>query len=121
MIVRQIPLNDAAIKAMQPAVERDGHDWLQIIEWLNSGCAAVWSIGDVGYVLTLANGDDEIEVLLGGGMDARRCAGPWETAVLNHPAHRGKTLRLEGRKGWQKIFKTWELRADGALYRRVGE
>lgn len=120
MNVRQIALDDRAFLALNPAVQLDGHDWLKICEWLNTGCATIWKIGESGYVMTLANGDDEIEVLLGGGRDAKACAGPWEAEMLRRPEHRGMTLRLEGRKGWQRIFKDWEMRADGALYKRVG-
>lgn len=118
MNVRQIALDDRAFLALNPAVQLDGHDWLQICEWLNTGCATIWKIGESGYVMTLANGDDEIEVLLGGGRDAKACAGPWEAAVKAHPAHKNKTLRLEGRKGWRRIFPHWEER-DGVLYMKV--
>ena len=120
MIVRRIALDERAWLALTPAVKRDNHDWLKIARWLDEGCAAVWSIGDVGYVLTLSNGDDEIEVLLGGGRDAKRCAGPWEAAMLAHPAHKGKTMRLEGRKGWKRIFPHWKER-DGVLYMKVAD
>lgn len=118
MKVEIVPLDDRAFLALDPAARRDGHDWIEICDWLNTGCAAVWKIGESGYVLTLANGDDEIEILLGGGENARACAGPWEEAALAHPAHRGKTLRLEGRKGWRRIFRHWDER-DGVLYKEV--
>lgn len=114
------PLDELAVAALNPAVERDGHDWAQIVEWLNDGCAQVWQINGTGYVLTLANGDDEIEVLLGGGKDAKGCAPVWEAAMHQYPAHRGKTLRLEGRKGWRRIFSHWDER-DGVLYMKVAD
>ena len=113
-------LDDRAFLALNPAAQRDGHDWLQLCEWLNDGSARVWKIGETGYVLTLANGDDEIEILLAGGSNARACIGPWEAAMTAHPAHQGKTLRIEGRKGWRRFLPHWEERADGALYLSVG-
>lgn len=120
MNCRPHPLDEQAFLALDKAARRDGHDWLQICRWLDEGAACVWKIGETGYVLTLANGDDEIEVLLGGGKDARACAPVWEAAVKAFPAHRGKTLRLEGRKGWARIFRHWENR-DGVLYMKVND
>jgi hypothetical protein len=80
----------------------------------------IWNCGNLSWVLTMANTDNEIEVLLCGGQRARECIGPWEESMLAEPAHKGKTLRIEGRKGWQRLLPHWERR-DGALYRKVPE
>lgn len=120
MICQPWTLDDRAFLALNPAVQRDGHDWVQLVEWLDEGAAQVWKIGETGYVLTLANGDDEIEVLLAGGANARACIGPWEAAMKAHPAHKGKTLRIEGREGWKRLLRHWNER-DGVLYMKVGE
>lgn len=118
MNVRQIPLNERAFLALDKAAQRDGHDWLEACKWLDAGEAAVWQIGETGYVLTLANGDNEIEVLMAGGSDARACVEPWEAAMLAHPAHKGMTLRVEGRKGWRRLLPHWKER-DGVLTMKV--
>lgn len=111
-------LDARAFRALDPAARRDGHDWIELCGFLNEGSAQVWKIGEFGFVLTLANGDDEIEVLLAGGENARACIGPWEAAMTAHPAHQGKTLRIEGRKGWRRLLPHWDYRA-GVLTRKV--
>lgn len=118
MKVEIAPLDDRAFLALNPAAQRDGHDWVQICDWLNTGCAAVWKIGESGYVLTLANGDNEIEVLLAGGERAAECAVHWEREMHARPEHAGMTLRVEGRKGWKRILRDWDER-EGVLYKEV--
>lgn len=114
------PLDELAVAALNPAVERDGHDWAQIVEWLNMGAAQVWQVGGRAYVLTLANGDDEIEVLLCGGKDVRPLVPVWEAAMWQYRAHIGKTFRVEGRKGWRRLLPHWQER-DGVLYMKVND
>ncbi|MEM8616614.1 MAG: hypothetical protein AAGF20_06730 [Pseudomonadota bacterium] len=118
MICYPVPLTAAAFRELDRAVKRDGHCWKELTSWLSKGVAQVWSISGHAYVLTLANEDEEIEVLLAGGERAKECVGPWEAAMRAHPAHRGKTLRIEGRKGWSRLLKHWDRR-DGVLYLKV--
>lgn len=108
-----VPLDMAAMKAMNAAVTRDKHDWAEIMGWIKEGAAQVWLINGTGYAMTVANVDDEIEVILAGGFDARGCVGPWEEAMKAHPAHKGKTLRIEGRKGWQRLLPHWNSEVIG--------
>jgi hypothetical protein len=80
---------------------------------------AVWNVGNLCWVLTMVNTDKEIEVLLAGGSDAKNCFGPWEKAMLAEPAHRGMTIRVDGRKGWRRYLKNWDCDANGVLTKRV--
>lgn len=118
MDCRPIPLTADAFRALDRAAVRDGHDWVEIAGWLEAGAAQVWQIGDGAFVLTFANSDDEIEVLLAGGADARSCVGPWERAMLALPAHKGKTLRIEGRPGWARLLPHWQ-NTNGVLTLKV--
>ena len=113
-----IALNERSFRALDRAAKRDKHDWAQIGKWLRKGVAQVWSISGISYVLTLANADNEIEVLLAGGERAKDCIKSWEACMLAHPAHAGMTLRVEGRKGWHKLLPHWERR-DDVLYLKV--
>ena len=83
-----------------------GHGWM------------IWNCGNLSWVLTMANDDDEIEVLLCGGKKARECIAPWLEAMLEEPAHHAKTIRIDGRKGWSKLLTDFEHR-DGVLYLKV--
>jgi hypothetical protein len=79
---------------------------------------AVWNVGNLCWVLTMVNKDDEIEVLLCGGERARECFPHWERAMIEEPAHKGRVIRVDGRKGWARLLKNWERRND-VLYREV--
>jgi len=79
----------------------------------------IWAIDGKTFVLTMVNQDREIEVLLAGGSDAANCIGPWEKAMLSDPAHKGMTIRIDGRKGWRKYLKHWDCDANGVLTKRV--
>lgn len=78
----------------------------------------IWNVGNLCWVLTMVNMDDEIEVLLCGGTRARECFPYWEAAMLKEPAHKGMTIRVDGRKGWSRLLRHWERR-DDVLYLRV--
>ena len=120
MTCRPIPLTIPAFTQLDRANRDDTHDWVKVCEWLQEGSAQVWSINDEGYVLTLANADDEIEVLMAGGENARKNVPVWEAAMIAFPAHKGKTLRIDGRKGWKRYLPHWEER-DGVLYMKVSD
>jgi len=78
----------------------------------------VWNCGNLAWVLTKVTGEGDVEVLLAGGQKARECIGPWEQAMLQEPAHKGRTIFIDGRKGWARLLRHWEHR-DGVLYRKV--
>ena len=84
----------------------DGYGWM------------IWNVGNLCWVLTMANEDGEIEVLLCGGERARECFPYWEAAMLAEPAHKGRVIRVDGRKGWSRLLRHWERR-DDVLYLRV--
>ena len=79
----------------------------------------IWNVGNLCWVFTIINWLDEVEVLLAGGERVRECLPHWERAISECPLHKGKVLRADGRKGWQRILTEWERR-DGVLYREVG-
>lgn len=78
----------------------------------------IWAIDGKTFVLTMVNADREIEVLLCGGERARECFPYWEAAMLKEPAHKGMTIRVDGRKGWSRLLRHWERR-DDVLYLKV--
>ena len=78
----------------------------------------IWNVGNLCWVLTMINADDEIEVLLCGGTRARECLPHWEAAMKSEPAHKGRVIRVDGRKGWARLLKHWERR-DGVLFLRI--
>jgi hypothetical protein len=81
-------------------------------------CGTIWNVGNLCWVFTAINWADEIEVLLAGGEKARECIDYWLQAMLQEPAHRAKTIRIEGRKGWSRLLPQFERR-DGVLYMKV--
>lgn len=105
-----------AIRALDPAVQRDGHQWADILRWLEEGSAQIWQIDGTGYALTVANIKDEIEVVLAGGRNARGCVGPWEAAMRADPRHKGHTLTLTGRRGWKRLLPHWACEELGGKY-----
>lgn len=109
MTCQPIPLDEAAVEALDPAMRRGGNDWYQAQQWLEEGSAQIWLINGTGYVLAVANTDNEIEVLAAGGSDARGCVVPWEAHMRSDPRHKGMTLKIEGsRKGWARLLPHWE-------------
>jgi len=99
-------LSYANFTAADVALILSGYGWM------------VWNVGNLCWVLTMVNMDDEIEVLLCGGTRARECFPYWEAAMLAEPAHKGRTIRVDGRKGWSRLLRHWERR-DDVLYLRV--
>jgi hypothetical protein len=107
-----------AYAALDRAVVRANFGWPDIVRFMQGQGWAIWNCGGLSWVFTMVDTDDEIEVLLAGGREARKCVGPWEAAMLAHPAHRGMTLRIDGRKGWGRLLPHWERR-DDVLYLKV--
>jgi hypothetical protein len=84
-----------------------GHGWM------------VWNVGNLCWVLTMVNTDGEIEVLLCGGTRARECLPHWEAAMRAEPAHKGRVVRVDGRKGWRRYLRHWHCDAEGVLTKRI--
>lgn len=111
-----VPLTEDVARLLDPAMRRGGNDWFDAQQWLAEGSAQIWLINGTGYVLAVANTDNEIEVLAAGGSDARSCAGEWERTMRADPRHKGMTLKIAGsRRGWKRLFPHWECHemADG--------
>lgn len=117
-VTREHWLSAEAFVALNPAIARSNFDWLDVARIMRGHGWAVWNIGNVGWVFTMANTDNEIEVLLAGGRDAKTCLPLWEAAVVAEPAHKGMTVRIESRPGWRKLLPHWERR-DDVLYLRI--
>lgn len=116
MVCLPVPLTERAARALDPAMRRGGNDWFDAQKWLAEGSAQVWQIGDTGFVLAVANTDNEIEVLAAGGSNARACVEPWEAAMRADPRHKGMTIKIENaRRGWKRLLPHWECEnmADG--------
>lgn len=119
MIVRQErALTEEAKDALSPAVAKSNITWADVYEIMQGQGWMIWNCGGLSWVFTMINTDAEIEVLLAGGREAKRCVVPWERAMVSHPAHKGLTLRVDGRKGWARLLRGWERR-DDVLYLRV--
>jgi hypothetical protein len=118
IVRREHGLSAQAIDALAPAISRSNIGWTDLHKIMQGEGWAVWNCGGLSWVFTMINSDDEIEVLLAGGREARRCVSPWETAMRINPAHKGLTLRVDGRKGWARLLPHWERR-DDVLYSRV--
>lgn len=114
--VKPVLLTDAIKKALNPAYEMGNCDWAEIEQAIVDYAACVWQIGEQAWIVTYANADNEIEILLCGGRGHAEVAGPFEAAMRALPAHKGKTLRLEGRKAWKRVFKNWDcIEKDGGV------
>lgn len=107
LTVQPWPLDDEARAALQPALDYGKLEWAQVEGWLADAVACIWRM-DGMFCLTFANANDEIEVVLAGGEKVRDCIGPWEAAMRALPQHKGKTLILQGRKGWKRLLPHWE-------------
>lgn len=118
IVTREYGLSDEAVDALGPALARSNMNWADIAEIMCGYGWAVWNCGNLCWVFTMVNRDDEVEVLLAGGKRARECVQPWVDAMLSEPAHRGLTLRVDGRKGWARLLPDWERR-DDVLYLKV--
>lgn len=116
MQVKPVLLTDAIKRAMQPSLDMGNCNWSEIEKAVAECAACVWQVGDQAWIVTYANADDEIEILLCGGRGALEVAEPFERHMLSLPAHKGMTFRIEGRKAWKRIFKTWDcVEKDGSV------
>lgn len=115
MIVRPVLLDGEAKAALAPSMGT--LTWDEVEGWLEDCVACVWKIGEDAWALTFANEDDEIEILACGGSGAWRAARPFEAAMKALPEHKGMTLRIDGRRGWQRLYPHWDCK-DGILTTR---
>lgn len=124
MDVRPVPLTEQAVRDLNASVERDGHDWLTICELLQKRVAQVWRIGEQAHVLTVACEGGIIEVWACGpdGGDAKACIGHWERAMRACEAHEGRTLVIDGRRGWKRLLRHWDCtdHDDGTVTLTLG-
>lgn len=116
MEVKPVLPNEQIKAALQPSLDMGNFSWAEIEKAFAEKAACFWQIGSDAWVVTYANIENEIEILLCGGRDALRCAEPFEKHMLSRPAHKGMTLRIEGRKAWKRMFKTWDcVEKDGSV------
>ena len=117
-VKQQSHVSPEAWKALAPALKYANFTAADVAGILEGYGWRVWAVGNLCWVLTMINTDEEIEVLLCGGTRARECLPHWEAAMRAEPAHKGRVIRVDGRKGWAKLLKHWERR-DGVLYLRI--
>ena len=109
VITAGAPLTVEAIKALDPAIQRGGHDWWAIAGDLDAGGACLWCADGLAWLITRPDDAGVIEAIAAGGRQAGRWARPIEQAIRAHPAHKGRRLRIWGRHGWRRYFPDWEL------------
>jgi hypothetical protein len=117
-VKQQRHLSNEAADAFLRALKYSNLTPADVAEILSGYGWMIWNCGNLSWVLTAIDSDGEVEVLLAGGRCARECIGPWEQAMIQEPAHIGKTIRIDGRKGWSRLLPHWERR-DGVLYLKV--
>jgi hypothetical protein len=103
------PLTEAAMQALDPAMTRGGHDWVEVIDELDSGQACLWRADGLAWLITRPDNAGVIEAIAAGGKKAGQWAKLIEQAIRAHPAHKGRRLRIWGRHGWRRYFPDWEL------------
>jgi hypothetical protein len=117
-VKQQRHVSPEAASALAKALPYANFDAAHIERILEGQGWMIWAVGNLCWVLTMVNADDEIEVLLCGGTRARECLPYWEAAMRAEPAHKGRVVRVDGRKGWARLLKHWDRR-DGVLYLRI--
>jgi hypothetical protein len=117
-VKQQRHVSREAAEALLPALKYSNMSIAEVEQVLDGYGWMIWNVGNLCWVLTMVNSDNEIEVLLAGGRKARECVAPWLQAMLQEPAHRAMTIRVDGRKGWSRYLKDFERR-DGVLYMKV--
>lgn len=113
MLVRPVPLTDEVKWVLGRSMETASWTWEEIEAWIAARVARVWQIGDQAYAITAANIDDEIDIIVGGGSGALRAARPFLKHMRTLPEHKGRALRLEGRRGWKRFCENWDCEEVG--------
>lgn len=92
--------------------ERGGHTAAEIIEEVSAGKAVGWPVDD-GFLLLARTHDDALLIWLGVGKGVRDWCGKAEEQVGAFAKAIGcHKLRIEGRKGWQRILPHWTRVGD---------
>lgn len=92
--------------------ERGGHTAAEVIEETVTGKAVGWPV-DGGFLLLARTADDALLVWIGVGRGVRNWCGEAEARVSEFARAIGcKALRLEGRRGWQRILPHWTRVGD---------
>lgn len=92
--------------------ERGGHTAAEIIEEVSAGKAVGWPVDD-GFLLLARTHDDALLIWIGVGRGVRNWCGKAEEQVGAFAKAIGcHKLRIEGRKGWQRILPHWTRVGD---------
>lgn len=117
-VKQQRHVSAEAKAALSKALPYANFGW-DYIEQVTQGYGwRVWNVGNLCWVFTCVDSAGVIEVLLCGGERVRDCLPYWEAAMKAEPAHKGRLIRADGRKGWRRILPHWDYR-DGVLFLRV--
>lgn len=116
MNVKPVPLTNEVKRHLKPSFDMGNFDWTEIEQAIATYAACVWQVGDAAWIVTMVNTDNEIEILLCGGVNAWAVASPFEATMRSLPQHKGMTLRIDGRKAWKRVFKHWNCQEkDGGV------
>lgn len=92
--------------------ERGGHTAAEIIEEFSTGKAVGWPVSD-GFLVLARTADDAILIWLGVGRGVRGWCSEAESQISAFARALGcNRLRIEGRKGWQRILPHWTRVGD---------
>ena len=92
--------------------EKNGHTAAEIIEEVEAGKAIGWPVRD-GFLLLARTADDAILVWIGVGKGVRNWFAEAEADVGAFARSVGcHKLRIEGRKGWQRVLPHWTRVGD---------
>lgn len=92
--------------------ERGGHTAAEIIEEVATGKAIGWPVSG-GFLLLARTADDAILIWIGVGKGVRNWCGKAEAEISAFAKAVGcNKLKIEGRRGWQKILPHWTRVGD---------
>lgn len=92
--------------------EKGGHTAAEIIEEVATGKAIGWPV-DGGFLLLARTADDAVLIWIGVGRGVRTWCADAEAKVGAFARSVGcHKLRIEGRKGWQRILPHWTRVGD---------
>lgn len=92
--------------------KRGGHTAAEVIEETVTGKAVGWPV-DGGFLLLARTADDALLVWIGVGQGVRNWCGEAEARVSEFARAIGcNRLKIEGRKGWQRILPHWTRVGD---------
>lgn len=92
--------------------ERGGRTAAEIIDEVTTGKAIGWPVSD-GFLLLARTENDEILIWLGVGKGVRNWCGQAEEQLSAFARAVGcNKLKIEGRRGWQRILPHWTRVGD---------